>query len=126
MKLKVDIPLDTGFRPIVLEIRRMQEEVEKSGGQDIVIGVERTNNAIFVYKTKIFKDDAGRDADNFKFIERLVKSILWVAGGFRIIIAGSEKVGKYIHLLPESLLGACSYFEEIEDHPNYYTWTWGE
>ena len=96
MKLKVDIPLDKGFRPIVLEIRRMQEEVEKYGGQDIVIGVERTNNAIFVYKTKIFKDDAGRDAENFKFIERLVKSILWVAGGFRIIIAGSEKVGKYI------------------------------
>ena len=96
MKLKVEMPLDKGFRPMALEVRKMKNETKGDKGQDIVIGVERTNGATFVYKTRIFKDGTGHDRRNSKFVERLVKSILWVAGGFRIFIAGSEKVGAYI------------------------------
>ena len=120
MKLKVDMPLDKGFSPIVLEIRKMNEEINDKNGQDIVIGVERTNNAIFVYKTKIWKDSEGRDKENFKYIERLVKTILWIAGGFRIIIAGSEKVGKYIkECYTKDGLRAfdVSFFETVYERP---------
>ena len=96
MKLKVKMPLDKGFRPLALEIRRMKEETKGAAGQDLVIGVERTYGATFVYKTRIFKDGTGHDRRNAKFAERIAKSILWVAGGFKIIVAGSEKVGAYI------------------------------
>ena len=96
MKLKVNIPLDKGFRPLALEIRRMKAETKGDKGQDLVIAVERTFGATFVYKTRIFKDGTGHDRRNAKFAERIAKSILWVAGGFKIIIAGSEKVGNYI------------------------------
>ncbi|MCR5694242.1 MAG: ROK family protein [Clostridia bacterium] len=96
MKLKVEMPLDKGFRPLALEVRRMKAETKGSNGQDLIIGVERTGGATFVYKTRIFKDGSGHDRRNAKYAERIAKSILWVAGGFRIIVAGSEKVGNYI------------------------------
>lgn len=35
-------------------------------------------------------------SENFTFIERIVKSLLWVAGGYKIIIAGSYIVGDKI------------------------------
>jgi predicted NBD/HSP70 family sugar kinase len=71
-------------------------EKTKEDGQDIVIAVERNKGYTYTYKTRIFKDNTGHDEENFRFVERIVKSILWVAGGYKIIIAGSELVGAKI------------------------------
>lgn len=120
MKLKVEMPLDKGFRPLALEIRKMNAETKGDKGQDLIIGVERTNGATFVYKTRIFKDGTGHDRRNATFAERIAKSILWVAGGFKIIIAGSEKVGNYIKkAYTKKGLRAfdVGFFETVYDRP---------
>lgn len=95
MKLKVNAKLDTGFCPLSLVCREMREKT-KADGQDIVIAVERNKGYTYTYKTRIFKDNTGHDEENFRFVERIVKSILWVAGGYKIVIAGSELVGEKI------------------------------
>ena len=95
MKLKVQAKLDPKFAPLSVVCRDMREAT-KENGQDIVIGVERNNGYTTTYKTRIFKDGTGHDEENFKFVERLVKSLLWVAGGYKVIIAGSEVVGAKI------------------------------
>ena len=95
MNLKVNAKLDTGFCPLSLVCREMREKT-KDDGQDIVIAVERNKGYTYTYKTRIFKDNTGHDEENFRFVERIVKSILWVAGGYKIIIAGSELVGEKI------------------------------
>ena len=95
MNLKVNAKLDTGFCPLSLVCREMREKT-KTDGQDIVIAVERNKGYTYTYKTRIFKDNTGHDQENFRFVERIVKSILWVAGGYKIIIAGSELVGAKI------------------------------
>lgn len=95
MKLKVNAKLDAGFCPLSLVCREMREKT-KADGQDIVIAVERNKGYTYTYKTRIFKDNTGHDEENFRFIERIVKSILWVAGGYKIVIAGSELVGEKI------------------------------
>ncbi len=95
MNLKVNAKLDTGFCPLSLVCREMREKT-KADGQDIVIAVERNKGYTYTYKTRIFKDNTGHDEENFRFVERIVKSILWVAGGYKIIIAGSELVGEKI------------------------------
>jgi len=95
MNLKVNTKLDPKFQPLSLVCRYMREET-KDNGQDIVIGIERNKGYTSTYKTRIFADGTGHDEENFKFIERMVKSLLWVAGGYKVIIAGSEVVGNKI------------------------------
>ena len=95
MKLKVNAKLDPKFQPLSLICREMRENT-KDNGQDIVIAIERNKGYTTTYKTRIFKDNTGKDAENFRFVERIAKSLLWVAGGYKIIIAGSEVVGNKI------------------------------
>ena len=95
MELKIKAVLDPQFAPMSLKVREMRE-LTKENGQEIVIGVERNKGAVTTYRTRIFPDGAGHDEENYRFVERIVKSMLWVAGGFKIIIAGSEVVAQRI------------------------------
>ncbi|MBO5767521.1 MAG: ROK family protein [Clostridia bacterium] len=95
MKLKVPAKLDPQFAPLSLVCREMREAT-KENGQDLVIGVERNKGYTTVYKTRVFKDGTGHDEENFNFVERMVKALLWVAGGFKVIIAGSEVIADKI------------------------------
>jgi len=95
MKLKVEAVLDPQFAPMSLACREMREAV-KDNGQDLVIGIQSNNGYCSVYKTRIFPDNSGHDNDNFRFIERIVKSLLWIIGGYKIIIAGASVVGEKI------------------------------
>ena len=95
MKLKVNAKLDPKFQPLSIVCREMREAT-KDNGQDIVIAVERNKGYTTTYKTRIFADGTGHDEENFKFVERIAKSLLWVAGGYKVIIAGSEVVGAKI------------------------------
>ena len=95
MNLKVKAKLDPSFEPLSVVCRDMREAT-KEDGQDIIIAVERNRGYTTTYKTRIFRDGIGKDEENFRFIERIVKSILWIAGGYKIIIAGSETVGRRI------------------------------
>ncbi len=95
MKLKVNAKLDPQFQPLSLVCREMREAT-KEDGQDIVIAVERNKGYTTTYKTRIFRDGTGHDEENFRFVERMAKALLWVAGGYKLIIAGSEVVGNKI------------------------------
>ncbi|MBQ2274370.1 MAG: ROK family protein [Clostridia bacterium] len=95
MNLKVNAKLDKQFAPLSLVCREMREST-KDNGQDIVVAVVRNKGYTQTYKTRIFKDNTGHDEQNFRFVERIAKSLLWVAGGYKIIIAGSSVVGEKI------------------------------
>lgn len=95
MNLKVKAKLDPQFSPLSIVCREMRENT-KDNGQDIVVAVVRNKGYTQTYKTRIFKDNTGHDEQNFRFVERIAKSLLWVAGGYKIIIAGSSVVGEKI------------------------------
>ena len=95
MKLKVNAKLDPKFQPLALVCREMREAT-KEDGQDIVIAVERNKGYTTTYKTRIYKDGTGHDEENFRFVERIVKSLLWVIGGYKVIIAGETAIGEKI------------------------------
>ncbi len=95
MKLKVNAKLDPKFAPLSVVCRDMRGAT-KEVGQDLVIGIERNKGYTTTYKTRIYPDNTGHDEENFRFIERIVKSLLWVAGGYKVIIAGSNTVGEKI------------------------------
>lgn len=95
MKLKVTPILDPQFAPMSVVCRDFEEAV-KADGQDVVLGVVRNNDYTSVYKTRIYKEGTGKDEENYRYIERLVKTMLWVYGGYKIIIAGAPVLGARI------------------------------
>lgn len=95
MNLKVKAKLDPKFEPLSVVVREMREAT-KENGQDVIVAIERNKGQISTYKTRIYPDGTGHDEENFRFIERIVKSLLWIAGGYKVFIAGSEVVGNKI------------------------------
>ncbi len=95
MNAKIIAKLEPEFQPMSLAVREMREAT-KEDGQDIIIGVVRNKGYTETYKTRVFKDGTGHDEENFKFVERIVKTLLWAVGGYKIIIAGSSLIADYI------------------------------
>ena len=93
MNLKVSAKLDPQFAPLSLVCREMREGT-KENGKDLVIAIERNNGYTVTYKTRIYAN--GHDEENFDFVERMTKALLWVAGGYKVYIAGDELVGSRI------------------------------
>lgn len=95
MNAKFIAKLEPEFQPMALVVREMREAT-KNDGQDIIISAVRNKGYTTVYKTRVFRDGIGKDNENFKFVERIAKTLLWVAGGYKIVISGSEIIGEYI------------------------------
>ena len=83
--------LDKNFKPAVLEVTAFLNRVKESGLEnEVTICLERTRGYNYTYKIQAFKDNTGHDEENFEIIERIVKSLLWMVGGFKIYVAGSN------------------------------------
>ena len=91
--LNVEIPvknipvLDPEFIPMGLFNRAFLETAKKP----ISFAVERENGQIAVCNTYIHGTPEMREAD-FYYCDRLVKSILWMKGGWKIYISGDEEI----------------------------------
>ncbi len=96
MKLKVNAPLDPGFMPMAVVYRDFEAAVKAEGGEKLTIGLERNNGLTSVFTIEVFKDGTGHDEENHDFVERIVKTLLWTRGGYKIIIAGSKVIADRI------------------------------
>ena len=88
---KVTAPLDPAFAPIYCGLRAFEERAQSLGGPEIRIALERNDGLTAVHDLRILPEGAD-DALNVRMVERMVKSMLWVYGGFRVTIAGSRAV----------------------------------
>ncbi len=85
-------PLDPDFRPAAVALAEYKEAVAKAENNPLVIAVERQKGYTSTFQIDVFKDGIGHDEENFDIIERLVKTLLWVYGGYKVTIAGSKKI----------------------------------
>jgi len=92
MKLKMNAPLDPGFMPMSVVYRDFEAAVKAAGGEKLTIGLERNGGLTSVYTLEIFKEGTGHDEENFAFVERIIKTLLWTRGGYKIIICGSKQI----------------------------------
>ncbi len=89
--------LDKDFMPISLINRAFLDKVRKSQNSvAIKIAVEREEGLISTYSTEVFPENSGMDEENLLYIERIVKTLLWARGGWKITIGGSKNIGEYI------------------------------
>ncbi len=105
--------LDPGFVPAVLWNRAFRDAVKASGkGRKIVIALNRPNGTCSTFPTEIFPNTDEYKDLNVKYVERIVKFMLWQKGGFRVIIAGAPDVAEELSMI-YSANGARAFDFEI-------------
>ena len=83
--------LDPCFVPAILWNKAYRNAVERIGtSRKIIIALERNNGSVSTYATKIFPHDGEFRKLNLKYVERLVKHLLWIKGGYKLTVAGCD------------------------------------
>ena len=82
--------LDPGFIPFGIWAKAYLQEADRP----FRIAVERDHGKITVYETRLRGEAFA--AANIRFAERLVKMLLWSAGGFRIYLQGDDTIAAQI------------------------------
>ncbi len=88
-------PLDTGFIPMMAAIRAHQLSTQQHGANPLAIAIRRTDNTVSVYEMNIHSNAEFLETDQ-QLVERIVKFLLWMKGGYEITIFGSAEIGAYI------------------------------
>ena len=82
---------DKKFSPLSLKLASFKKEVLSTDNKLLKICVERNDGYNYVYDLPIFACECKKE-ENYKLAERLIKSILWVVGGYKIYIAGDDYI----------------------------------
>ena len=97
IKPKLLPPLDHEFRPAALANRDFLNAVKASGKcEPLTIALERSDGLISTYNTLVYRDGSGHEEESCFYAERVVKTLLWIRGGWKVIVGGPEYVGEYI------------------------------
>lgn len=84
------------FYPMAKALDDFDKRVRESGESvKITIIVERSGGYNYIYSYDALKDGVD-DEYNFRIAERIVKTVLWVCGGYKIMLNGSRKIFEYI------------------------------
>jgi len=89
--------LDPDFVPASLWNRAYRARVRESGGgAPLAMALERSDGSVSVYRTAILPHEGANIAVNHRYVERLLKFLLWQKGGFRITVAGGAPIADYL------------------------------
>ena len=90
---KITPVLDPGFVPAVLWNRKFEEKVASDpGAHYVLIALGRTDGTVFRRDVRVLTHEGENIQENLKYVERLVKFMLWGQGGSRIYIAGNDQI----------------------------------
>ncbi|MBR1999051.1 MAG: hypothetical protein IJ992_00900, partial [Lentisphaeria bacterium] len=107
--------LDQDFIPAVLWDRAFRAAVEASGKAiKVKIVMERNEQSASVYETILFGDATdGEFKANLLHVERLVKSMFWLFGGYKVTIAGDKRVADAMKEIYDLQNGARKFDSEV-------------
>ncbi len=95
MKLKP--VLDEGFLPAVLWRRAFDERVAADpAAEDVKIALGRLDGTTYRSDVRILSHEGDHVALNIKYVERLIKFLLWAKGGCIVYIAGNDALAGQI------------------------------
>ena len=90
----IPAPLDPGFRPAVLFHRQYVTAARASGrAVPLVLGLEREGGLVSRYETIVLPE---ADAETLRYVERIVKFLLWARGGWKLHCGGPQAIGDFL------------------------------
>jgi predicted NBD/HSP70 family sugar kinase len=97
VRLKCKPVLDKKFIPAVLWNRAFKKAVKESNGQeDLIVALERPNGSVSTFITQVLPHKNENIPLNIRYVERVVKSLLWMRGGYKVYIAANREIGSSI------------------------------
>lgn len=87
--------LDPGFIPAILWRRAYEERTREVGGEPVSVAVEQ-DDAVSVSHMQILPHEGDYRTWNEKYVERLVKFLLWQKGGHTVKIAGPRELADFL------------------------------
>ena len=93
--------LDKNFKPMINVLNDFKERVSKVKSSLVTICLERHQGYNYIYNIDVFKDGTGHDEENYFIVERIIKSLLWIVGGFKVYIKGSKYIYEKIIIISE-------------------------
>ncbi|BCR36843.1 ROK family protein [Mariniplasma anaerobium] len=97
VKPNIKSKLDVDFVPAILANINFEKHVKQSKNyEEVEIGIQRQQKSLSVYKTVVFNEEHEDYLENMFYLERLVKSLLWIKGGYIIFFKGPYKLGEYL------------------------------
>ena len=118
--LKVPATLDPGFLPLSVAMRDYRDDVRSSGkSQRFVCAIERGGGFTSPWETEIFPEGV-QTQRTVALLERIVKGLLWMRGGYKIKVSGSKAL--FEHLKDIYRPGGARAFDEdymagVFEHP---------
>jgi predicted NBD/HSP70 family sugar kinase len=89
--------LDLDFVPAVLWNRAYEEWAEVDpGSTPLVIAVTRSDGTVFRHECRVAPHEGENFPLNLKYVERIVKLLLWMKGGSGIVISGHPELAKAV------------------------------
>lgn len=89
--------LDPDFVPAVLWNRSYREKALTDPlGRTIELALERPDGTAFRWRSPLLSDSAGNAETTLKYVERVLKFLLWQKGGSRVKIAGAPEVAEQL------------------------------
>jgi predicted NBD/HSP70 family sugar kinase len=88
-------PLEETFIPAAL-YNRAYRKLAESTGLPLVLGVEREHGRSLRYETRVLPENHPQASENFLYIERLLKFLLWQKGGWKVSVGGPSAIGESI------------------------------
>ncbi len=89
--------LDPDFAPAALWNRGFHALVRQSGRpQPLSLALERRDGSVSVFRTAVLPHEGFMAALNERYVERLLKFLLWQKGGCKVVLAGDARIARFI------------------------------
>jgi predicted NBD/HSP70 family sugar kinase len=88
----------------------------------MALALERGAGNVSVYETRVLPMSHPQASSNLRYVERILKFLLWQRGGFKVSVAGPHEVGE--HLAREYALGGgrafdAEFFARVYEQPKF-------
>lgn len=93
--MRVAPPLDKDFLPASLFNREFRK-LCASGGVPLELALERADGSISTFSTQVVVGDSRSVALSRRYVERIVKFLLWQRGGWKVYVGGPAVIGEFI------------------------------
>src|SRR5579872_7056645 len=88
-------PLDPDFVPASLWNRAYRAAVRAAGGgEPLAVALERSDGSVSVFRTATLPHQGANVAVNTRYLERLLKFLLWQKGGYRVTLGGNPALAE--------------------------------
>lgn len=87
--------IDKNYFPIAKAIREFEEDCRKYGSKPLKVCIERNDGLRQTFGLEILRDEKFNDR-NYCLVERLLKTSLWIYGGYKVYVGGCSYIGERI------------------------------